>query len=86
MGLESHSLLLPCQNPGVRAVVRTGTQSAEYTVARAAIPNEGETRGWGTVRYLVLQPRAASPAAASCASSCRSVLKPTAKAVSNHSN
>lgn len=24
MGLESHNLLLPCQNPGVRAAVWTG--------------------------------------------------------------
>lgn len=47
MGLESQSLLLPCQNPGVRAAVWTGMQSAGYTGARAAMPDEGEPKAGG---------------------------------------
>lgn len=45
--LENHSLLLPCQNPGVRTVVWTGMQSEDHMVVRAAISNYGEPKGWG---------------------------------------
>lgn len=85
MGLESHSLLLQCQNPGVRAAVRIGMQSTGYTVARAAIPNEGGPK-LGDSETPGAAAQGSNPAAASHASHCRSVPKPTAKAMSHHSN
>lgn len=89
MGLESHSLLLPRQNPGVRAVVWAGMQSAGCTVARAALSNAGGTKAGDsdTPSAAAGEERSCRDPAAACrASHCRALPNPTAKAVSHHSN